>query len=158
MPPFFVPLISGTHSDCFTFRAGLALTKAGGWLSLKKSCLPAAKKFLLKYFCGGHLWHALCYIYYIESKKIKEAVKMKATVKCPNWNESDGLNGAVMFCSAGAFGRKLSAMEASEYGCTALKREKCLKVMMDSIGYGLVPEVSVEIPVTELPGRIAAAV
>ncbi|HOL18042.1 MAG TPA: hypothetical protein PLY40_07130 [Bacillota bacterium] len=66
---------------------------------------------------------------------------MKKMVDCPNWKEYQGLNGWLMFCSAGAFARKLTRQEAESCGCTAEQRAACLKIMQSSMGYGLVPEV-----------------
>ncbi len=66
---------------------------------------------------------------------------MKKMVDCPNWKEYQGLNGWLMFCSAGAFARKLTRQEAESCGCTAEQRAACFKIMQSSMGYGLVPEV-----------------
>lgn len=74
-------------------------------------------------------------------KTSKGVEKMKTRTACPNWNEYEGLNGAVMFCSAGAYGRKLSAVEAADCGCNEREKEKCLKAMITHNGYGLVPEI-----------------
>lgn len=69
---------------------------------------------------------------------------MKKAIDCRNWNEYESLNGTVAFCSAGAYGKKLTVLEAKNCGCTKMKREKCLKAMVDVIGYGLVPEIEKE--------------
>ena len=53
-----------------------------------------------------------------------------------------GLNGWVMFCSAGAFARKLTREEAESCGCTDSQRETCKKVMESYIGYSVVPEIT----------------
>lgn len=74
---------------------------------------------------------------------------MKTTVDCKNWSEYEGMNGAVMFCNAGAYGKKLTYGEAKSCGCTELKREKCMKAMVGNMGYGLVPEVYSEAPVAK---------
>jgi hypothetical protein len=81
------------------------------------------------------------------NNKNKGVEKMKKVMLCPNWNEYEGLNGTVMFCRAGAYGKKLTAAEAKNCGCTALKREACLKAMITNNGFGLVPEVSTEVAV-----------
>jgi hypothetical protein len=69
---------------------------------------------------------------------------MKKVVNCPNWKEYQGLNGWLMFCSAGAFARKLSKQEAESCGCTEAQRAICLKIMTSNMGYGLVPELAAE--------------
>lgn len=66
---------------------------------------------------------------------------MQKVVQCQNWKEYHGLNGWVMFCSAGAFARKLTAEEAKSCGCTADQRTACKRIMESYLGYGLVPEV-----------------
>lgn len=66
---------------------------------------------------------------------------MKKVVNCSNWKEYQGLNGWLMFCSAGAFARKLTRQEAESCGCTAAQRATCLKIMESCMGYGLVPEL-----------------
>lgn len=89
----------------------------------------------------------------IKTLEEKETVKNKfdekgvnLMTKCPNWIENEGLNGAVAFCSAGAYGRKLTAEEAKACGCSELKRETCLKVMINANGFGLVPEIVATVP------------
>ncbi len=74
---------------------------------------------------------------------------MKTTVECRNWSEYESLNGTTMFCSAAAYGKTLTAAEASSCGCTELKREKCMKAMVNSMGYGLLPKIGIETPVRE---------
>ncbi len=69
---------------------------------------------------------------------------MKNTVKCTNWNEYEGLNGVVMFCEAGAYGKNLTPDEARGFGCTSVKRAECLKAMINSSGFGLLPEIITE--------------
>lgn len=70
---------------------------------------------------------------------------MKKSVDCVNWKEYHGLNGWVMFCSAGAYGKKLSMKEAEACGCNKNQRSKCKKIMENNVGFGLVPEISREI-------------
>ena len=82
---------------------------------------------------------------------------MKKGVNCPNWNEYDGLNGAVMFCSAGAYGKKLTAGEAKSCGCMGLKRENCIIAMIANTGFGLAPEVSAEVHVIEIANELEPA-
>lgn len=65
-------------------------------------------------------------------------------VDCPNWKEYQGLNGWIMFCSAGAYGKTLTVQEARECGCDALQRGKCKKIMENNVGFGLVPEIKEE--------------
>ncbi len=72
---------------------------------------------------------------------------MKKMIECLNWKEYNGLNGWVMFCSAGAYGKKLSAEEAKSCGCTETQRAKCKKVMENHVGFGLVPGVIEEVAV-----------
>jgi hypothetical protein len=72
---------------------------------------------------------------------------MKKMINCANWNEYDGLNGPVMFCSKGAYGKALTAAEAKNCECTELKREACIKAMTANGGCGLVPEITIELPV-----------
>jgi hypothetical protein len=74
---------------------------------------------------------------------------MKKMVDCPNWKEYQGLNGWVMFCSAGAYGKKLTVQEARSCCCTALQRSKCKKLMENNVGIGLVPEICEESLVEE---------
>lgn len=66
---------------------------------------------------------------------------MKKMVNCPNWKEYQGLNGWVMFCSAGAYGKKLSVQEARSCGCNELQQQKCKKIMENNVGFALVPEI-----------------
>ncbi len=66
---------------------------------------------------------------------------MEKMVNCRYWKEYQGLNGWLMFCSAGAFAKKLSPQEAESCGCTADQRSKCQKAMESNLGYGLVPEI-----------------
>ena len=54
-----------------------------------------------------------------------------------------------MFCEAGAYGKKLTLDEANSCGCTKMKRAECLKAMVSSNGYGLLPEIIAEVPVKE---------
>ena len=65
---------------------------------------------------------------------------MEKVVECRYWKEYQGLNGWVMFCSAGAFAMRLTREEAKSCGCTEAKRETCKKVMESYIGYSVVPE------------------
>jgi hypothetical protein len=78
---------------------------------------------------------------------------MKKLINCTNWNEYDGLNGPVAFCSKAAYGKTLSAAEANSSGCTELKRTACLKAMKVSGGFGLVPEIIAELPLEAAAGR-----
>ncbi len=66
---------------------------------------------------------------------------MKKLVNCEHWKEYHGLNGWVMFCSAGAYGKKLSVTEAKSCGCTEQQRSSCKKTMENNVGFGLVPEI-----------------
>ena len=66
---------------------------------------------------------------------------MKKMVDCVNWKEYHGLNGWVMFCSAGAYGKKFTEDEAEACGCSAVQRIRCKKVMENNVGFGLVPEI-----------------
>jgi len=66
---------------------------------------------------------------------------MKKMVDCINWKEYHGLNGWMMFCSAGAYGKKLTEDEAAACGCTAIQRTRCKKIMENNVGFGLVPEI-----------------
>lgn len=66
---------------------------------------------------------------------------MEKMVNCLNWKEYQGMNGWIMFCSAGAYGRKLTVTEAQSCGCTELQREKCKNIMENNVGFGLVPEI-----------------
>ncbi|NLZ93536.1 MAG: excisionase family DNA-binding protein [Firmicutes bacterium] len=66
---------------------------------------------------------------------------MENLVKCPQWREYQGLNGWVMFCSAGAFAKTLSRAEAEEIGCTQEQRENCKRIMELNLGYSLQPEI-----------------
>ena len=78
---------------------------------------------------------------------------MKKLINCANWNEYDGLNGPAAFCSKAAYGKTLTAVEATSCGCTELKREACLKAMTAGSGFGLVPEISAEFPVAVTSNR-----
>ncbi|NLA26882.1 MAG: hypothetical protein GX878_05745 [Firmicutes bacterium] len=66
---------------------------------------------------------------------------MEKLVQCPHWKEYQGLNGWVMFCSAGAFAKQLTKEEAEQCGCTIEQRAACKKIMESNLGYGLVPEI-----------------
>jgi hypothetical protein len=66
---------------------------------------------------------------------------MKKMVQCVHWKEYQGLNGWVMFCSAGAFARQLTREEAEQCGCTIEQRAICKQIMESNLGYGLVPEI-----------------
>ncbi len=78
---------------------------------------------------------------------------MKKMVDCPNWKEYHSLNGWVMFCSAGAYGKILSAAEAAGCGCTAEQKSKCKKIMENNVGFGLVPETKADPGTTEWAGK-----
>lgn len=66
---------------------------------------------------------------------------MKKMVQCEHWKEYQGLNGWVMFCSAGAFAKQLTPEEARQCGCTVEQRAICKKIMETNLGYGLVPDI-----------------
>ncbi len=66
---------------------------------------------------------------------------MEKMIQCPNWKEYQGMNGWVMFCSAGAYGRRLTVSEARSCGCNELQRQKCKKIMENNVGFGLIPEI-----------------
>ncbi|HOA36348.1 MAG TPA: hypothetical protein PKV91_08685 [Bacillota bacterium] len=66
---------------------------------------------------------------------------MEKLVQCLHWKEYQGLNGWVMFCSAGAFAKQLSKEEAKQCGCTIAQRATCKKIMESNLGYGLVPDI-----------------
>ncbi len=74
---------------------------------------------------------------------------MEKMVNCPNWKEYQGMNGWVMFCSAGAYGKKLTVQEARNCGCNEMQRQKCKKLMENNIGFGLIPEIYEESMVEE---------
>lgn len=74
---------------------------------------------------------------------------MKKMVDCPNWKEYQSLNGWVMFCSAGAYGKKLTVQDARSCGCSELQKSKCKKLMENNVGFGLVPEICEEALVVE---------
>lgn len=78
---------------------------------------------------------------------------MKKLINCANWNEYDGLNGPAAFCSKAAYGKMLTAAEATSCGCTELRREACLKAMAAGSGFGLVPEIIAEFPVAVTSNR-----
>jgi hypothetical protein len=71
---------------------------------------------------------------------------VEKTVKCRYWKEYQGLNGWVMFCSAGAYAKKLTIAEAESLGCTAEQREICEKIMLGHAGFGLLPEIVADRP------------
>ncbi len=82
-----------------------------------------------------------------EKTKLNRGVeKMKKTVDCLHWNEYEGLNGKVMFCAPGAYGKGLTAGEAASCGCTSWKRDKCLKMITENCGFGLVPDIAAALP------------
>lgn len=66
---------------------------------------------------------------------------MDNTVKCPHWREYQGLNGWVMFCSAGAFAQTFNKVEAEHIGCTVENRVTCKRIMELNLGYALQPEI-----------------
>jgi len=72
---------------------------------------------------------------------------MEKMVDCPNWKEYQGLNGWIMFCSPGAYGKILTVQQAVSCGCTAQQRKRCKKLMEINVGFGLVPEIAEEAPV-----------
>lgn len=78
---------------------------------------------------------------------------MKKLVDCPNWKEYQSLNGWVMFCSAGAYGRSLNVAEAKSCGCSKQQRHKCKKLMENNVGFGLVPEIYEESFVEKTKGN-----
>lgn len=69
---------------------------------------------------------------------------MEKMVQCPHWKEYQSLNGWVMFCNIGVYGHKLTDEEARKCGCTPLQREKCMQLMINNIGFGLLPEICKE--------------
>ncbi|HPU00866.1 MAG: hypothetical protein GX890_05810 [Firmicutes bacterium] len=66
---------------------------------------------------------------------------MEKLVQCLHWKEYQGLNGWVMFCSAGAFAKRLTREEAERCGCTDAQRATCKRIMESNLGYGLVPDI-----------------
>ncbi len=66
---------------------------------------------------------------------------MEKLVKCEYWKEYLGLNGWVMFCSAGAYAKVFSRDEAEKIGCTDQQRTMCQKIMESNLGFGVVPEI-----------------
>lgn len=66
---------------------------------------------------------------------------MEKMVKCYYWKEYQGLNGWVMFCSAGAFAKKFTKEYAEGLGCTVEQRARCKKIMESNLGYGILPEI-----------------
>lgn len=74
---------------------------------------------------------------------------MKKMIKCIYWKEYQSMNGWITFCSAGAYGRKLTVQEARSCGCNELQRQKCKKLMENNVGFGLVPEIYEEALVEE---------
>ena len=74
---------------------------------------------------------------------------MKKMVNCPNWKEYQSFNGWIMFCGAGAYGRKLSVQEARNCGCTEAQRAKCKIIMENNIGYALLPDICEESSIAE---------
>lgn len=66
---------------------------------------------------------------------------MKKLIDCQYWKEYQGMNGWLMFCSAGAFAKKFQKDEAKEIGCTAEQRAICKKTMDINMGYSLLPEI-----------------
>ncbi len=66
---------------------------------------------------------------------------MKKLIACQYWKEYQGMNGWLMFCSAGAFGKKFRLAEAVGIGCTPEQRAVCKKTMEINMGYSLLPEI-----------------
>jgi hypothetical protein len=62
-------------------------------------------------------------------------------VNCSYWKEYRGINGWIMFCSAGAFAKEFNQEYAEKLGCTAEQRTICNKTMKINMGYGLVPKI-----------------
>ncbi|MCL6450248.1 MAG: formate/nitrite transporter family protein [Acetobacteraceae bacterium] len=58
---------------------------------------------------------------------------------CRYWQEYQSLSGLICYCEVEAFGKKLSAAELAEVGCTPERRRLCLKTMQVTVGYGRVP-------------------
>jgi len=66
---------------------------------------------------------------------------VKKLIDCQYWKEYQGMNGWLMFCSAGAFAKKFEVDEAEKIGCTAEQRAVCKKTMEINMGYSLLPEI-----------------
>jgi len=64
---------------------------------------------------------------------------MEKLVQCLHWKEYQGLNGWVMFCSAGAFAKQLSKEEAKQCGCTIAQRATCKKLWRATWATGWFP-------------------
>ena len=66
---------------------------------------------------------------------------MEKLVQCKYWKEYLGLNGWVMFCSAGAYAKVFTREEAEEIGCSDRQRAACQKLMESNLGFGVVPTI-----------------
>lgn len=76
---------------------------------------------------------------------------MEKLVNCPYWKEYRGINGWMMFCSAGAFAKEFKRDYAEKIGCTAEQRTTCSKTMQLNMGYGLLPTIVDEKIIIEKP-------
>jgi len=66
---------------------------------------------------------------------------MKKMIDCRYWKEYQGMNGWLMFCSAGAFAKEFHIDDAEEIGCTTEQRAICKKTMNINMGYSLLPKI-----------------
>lgn len=66
---------------------------------------------------------------------------MKKLIDCQYWKEYQGMNGWLMFCSAGAFAKEFKQEDAEKIGCTAEQRAICKKTMNLNMGYSLLPKI-----------------
>ena len=66
---------------------------------------------------------------------------MEKKIDCCYWKEYQGLNGWIMFCSAGAYAKKFDRQYAEKIGCTEEKKPM-YKNMEMNIGYSLLPEIT----------------
>lgn len=62
-------------------------------------------------------------------------------INCSYWKEYRGINGWIMFCSAGAFAKEFKREYAERLGCTAEQRAICCKTMRINMGYEMVPKI-----------------
>jgi len=76
-------------------------------------------------------------------------------VNCPYWKEYRGINGWMMFCSAGAFAKEFKQDYAENIGCTAEQRAICSKTMKLNMGYSLLPKIVDEKTIMEKPADAA---
>jgi formate/nitrite transporter len=78
--------------------------------------------------------------------------------KCEHWKEYDSISGPISYCEIEAFGKKLTAEELKEIGCTPEKRKVCGNLMEMTVGAAATPSPTpVVVPTACDPPKAVAA-